>query len=206
MINDLLIGGVLQTENIRDFLSKLTALDDDKQTEAIEQIENIEKVLGCLQDEENNNIIDGFEPEVIDNIIYALELEIKDRESRQDKFDEELEILLDLEEIRPEDLVDLHDPKGLLIYLNKSNGYNCVDEKDLQLSAKTQEIIEKLKRFVPGREDVLEEVVDEKAMAMADVATSLQQVTERLATAVQDQTATLADLVAQVANGGRTSH
>jgi hypothetical protein len=101
-------------------------------------------------------------------------------------------------------LVDLHDPKGLLIYLNKSNGYNCVDEEDLQLFAKTQEIIEKLKRFVPGREDVLEEVVDEKAMAMADVATSLQQVPGHLATAVQDPSATLAELIA--ANGGRTSH
>ena len=48
-------------------------------------------------------------------------LEINDRESRQDKFDEELEILLGLEEIGPEDLVDLHDPKGLLIYLNKNS-------------------------------------------------------------------------------------
>ena len=62
-------------------------------------------------------------------------------------------------------------------------------------------MLEKLQVIISG----LEKVVEGKALKMADVATGLQQLSERLAAAVQDPTVTLADLVAQVGHGKRTS-
>jgi hypothetical protein len=146
--------------------------------------------------------------------------------------------LMDKKQITPEDLTSIENPREVLVALQEiSSPLSEVsieeegaipNQQSTNTDAATEKMLEKLQVIISG----LEKVVEGKALEMADVATSLQQVTERLATAVQnptatqpgliatglqqvterlatavqDQTATLADLVAQVANGGRTSH
>jgi hypothetical protein len=59
-------------------------------------------------------------------------------------------------------------------------------------NAATENMFQKLDAIISG----LKKVVERKALEMADVATSLQQVPERLATAVQNPTATQPGLIA----------
>ena len=118
--------------------------------------------------------------------------------------------LADKEEITPEDLASIKNPGEVLVALQEIfsplskvtiEGEGAIPNQHLtNTDAATENMFQKLDAIISG----LKKVVERKALEMADVATGLQQVTERLATAVQDPTTRLADLVAQVANGGRT--
>ena len=146
--------------------------------------------------------------------------------------------LMDKKQITPEDLTSIENPREVLVALQEISSPPSEvsieeegaipNQQSTNTDAATENMFEKLDAIISG----LEEVVEQKALEMADVATSLQQVTERLATAVQNPTATqpgliatglqqvtkrlatavqdpttrLADLVAQVGRGGRTSH
>jgi ribosomal protein S12 methylthiotransferase accessory factor YcaO len=120
--------------------------------------------------------------------------------------------LTDKEQITPEDLASIENPREVLVALQEiSSPLSEVtieeegaipNQQSTNTDAATENMFQKLDAIISG----LKEVVERKALEMADVATGLQQVTGHLATAVQDPTATLADLLAQVANGGRTSH
>ncbi len=118
--------------------------------------------------------------------------------------------LADKEEITPEDLASIKNPEEVLVALQEiSSPLSEVtieeegaipNQQSTHTDEETEKMLEKLQVIISG----LEKVVEGKALEMADVATGLQQLPERLATAVQDPTTRLADLVAQVANGGRT--
>ncbi len=146
--------------------------------------------------------------------------------------------LTDKEEITPEDLASIENPEKVLVALKEISYFfskvtieeqgAISNQQSTNTDAATENMFQKLDAIISG----LEKVVEQKALEMADVATSLQQVTEhlataiqnptatqpgliatglqrlpeRLATAVQDPTTRLADLVAQVGRGGRTSH
>ncbi len=142
--------------------------------------------------------------------------------------------LTDKEEITPEDLASIKNPGEVLVALQKISsplsevsieGEGAIpNQQSTDTDAATENMLQKLDAIISG----LEKVVEGKALEMADVATGLQQlperlaaavqgptvtqpgliatglqqVTERLATAIQNPTATVAASI--VANGGRT--
>jgi hypothetical protein len=189
---------------------------------------NPKEILGILKEDEENYRYNY--PKILDLFVNQLETIVA--------LDDLIAKLTDKEKITPEDLASIENPEKVLVALKEISYFfskvtieeegAMPNQQSTNTDAATENMFKKLNAIISG----LEEVVEQKALEMADVATSLQQVTERLATAVQnptatqpgliatglqqvterlatavqDQTATLAGLVAQVANRGRTSH
>jgi hypothetical protein len=120
--------------------------------------------------------------------------------------------LMDKKQITPEDLTSIENPREVLVALQEISSPPSEvsieeegaipNQQSTNTDAATKNMFQKLDAIISG----LEEVVERKDQTMGNIATSLQRLPENLATAVQDPTTRLADLVAQVGRGGRTSH
>lgn len=161
--------------------------------------ENPKEILGILKEYEEN--YRSNYPEILDLFVNQLETRVA--------LDDLIAELTDKEEITPEDLASIKNPEKVLVALKEISYFfskvtieeegAMPNQQSTNTDAATENMFKKLDAIISG----LEEVVEQKNQTMGNIAT---RVTERLATAIQNPTATLADLVAQVANGGRTSH
>ena len=161
--------------------------------------ENPKEILRILKEDEEN--YRSNYPKILDLFVNQLETRVA--------LDDLIAKLMDKKQITPEDLASIENPEKVLVALKEISYFfskvtieeegAIPNQQSTDTDAATENMFEKLDAIISG----LEEVVERKNQTMGNIAT---RVTERLATAVQNPTTRLADLVAQVRRGGRTSH